>query len=170
MRARARVSALFPPWMIHPNTSGVPSIFTLRPPPPQYTPRPVARSVAARGPAGTSPCCPPVAAVTATEHDRRTQLALWVGGRGEIEFAMGNERGKGVILGAGQFEEGVWTHLAVSVEGRKVCCLCADVNRNPRNRATASWCLSFAARCLISLASRGTAISPVLLPCPGLTY
>lgn len=33
---------------------------------------------------------------------------------------MGNERGKGVILGAGQFQEGVWTHLGVSVEGRKV--------------------------------------------------
>lgn len=65
-----------------------------------------------------------MAAVTATEHDRRTQLALWVGGRGEIEFAMGNERGKGVILGAGQFQEGVWTHLAVSVEGRKVRCGC----------------------------------------------
>ncbi|CAM9358684.1 unnamed protein product, partial [Hapterophycus canaliculatus] len=81
---------------------------------------PYSYSVAARGPAGTSPCCPPVMAATATEADRRTQLALWVDGRGEIEFAMGNERGKGVILGAGHFQEGVWTHLAVSVEGRKV--------------------------------------------------
>ncbi|CAM9151445.1 unnamed protein product, partial [Scytosiphon promiscuus] len=81
---------------------------------------PYSYSVAARGPAGTSPVCAPVMATTATEADRRTQLALWVDGRGEIEFAMGNERGKGLVLGAGQFQEGVWTHLAVSVEGRKV--------------------------------------------------
>lgn len=59
-------------------------------------------------------------AATANKDDRRTQLALWVGGRGEIEFAMGNERGKGVFLNAGQFQEGAWTHLAVSMEGRKV--------------------------------------------------
>lgn len=59
-------------------------------------------------------------AMTATKDDRRTQLALWVGGQGEIQFAMGNERGKGVILGAGQCQEGVWTHLAVTMEGRKV--------------------------------------------------
>ena len=77
-------------------------------------------SVAARGAAGASPCCPPMVAMTATKDDRRTQLALWVGGQGEIQFAMGNERGKGVIMEAGQFQEGVWTHLAVSMEGRKV--------------------------------------------------
>lgn len=59
-------------------------------------------------------------AATATEDDRRTQLTLWVGEDGEVKFVMGNERGKGVILGAGQFPEGVWTHLAVSMEGRKV--------------------------------------------------
>lgn len=59
-------------------------------------------------------------ATTATKADRRTQLALWVGGQGAIQFAMGNERGKGVILDAGQCPEGVWTHLAVSMEGRKV--------------------------------------------------
>lgn len=70
-------------------------------------------------------------AATATEADRRTQLALWVDGRGEIEFAMGNERGKGVILDAGQFQEGVWTHLAVSVEGRKVRALLYANTRRP---------------------------------------
>lgn len=37
-----------------------------------------------------------------------------------LHFAMGNDRGKGVLLEAGEFPEGVWTHLAVSVEGRKV--------------------------------------------------
>ncbi|CAN0011735.1 unnamed protein product, partial [Ectocarpus sp. 12 AP-2014] len=81
---------------------------------------PCSFSVAARGAAGTSPCCAPVVAGTTTEDDTRTQLALWVGGRGEIEFSMGNERGKGVFLGAGPFREGMWTHLAVSVEGRRV--------------------------------------------------
>lgn len=59
-------------------------------------------------------------ATTATKTDRRTQLALWVGGQGAIQFAMGNERGKGVILEAGRCPEGLWTHLAVSMEGRKV--------------------------------------------------
>lgn len=77
-------------------------------------------SIAAQGLSGTSPRCAPVPAATATENDRRTQLALWVGGRGEIQFAMGNESGKGVILRAGRFQEETWTHLAVSVEGRKV--------------------------------------------------
>ncbi|CAM9133388.1 unnamed protein product, partial [Laminaria digitata] len=81
---------------------------------------PYSYSVAARGAAGASLCCPPMVAMTATKDDRRTQLALWVGGQGEIQFAMGNERGKGVILGAGQCQEGVWTHLAVTMEGRKV--------------------------------------------------
>lgn len=33
---------------------------------------------------------------------------------------MGNECGKGVLLEGEGFPEGVWTHLAVSVEGRKV--------------------------------------------------
>ncbi|CAM9323533.1 unnamed protein product, partial [Ectocarpus fasciculatus] len=74
---------------------------------------PCSYSVAARGAAGTSLC-------TTAEDDSRTQLALSVGGQGEIEFSMGNERGKGVVLGAGQFQEGVWTHMAVSVEGRTV--------------------------------------------------
>ncbi|CAN0355595.1 unnamed protein product [Ectocarpus sp. 6 AP-2014] len=77
-------------------------------------------SVTARGAAGTSPCCAPVVEGTTTEDDTRTQLALWVGGRGEIEFSMGNERGMGVLIGAGQFREGTWMHLAVSVEGRRV--------------------------------------------------
>ena len=80
-------------------------------------------SVSARGISGESPRCPSVEACTATQDDRRTQLALWVGGRGTLHFAMGNERGKGVLLEGQEFPEGVWTHLAVTMEGRKVCAL-----------------------------------------------
>lgn len=54
--------------------------------------------------------------------NRRTQLPLWVSEEGGIEFIMGSERDVGVIPAAGLFPEGVWTHLVVSVEGRKVSC------------------------------------------------
>ncbi|CAM9379273.1 unnamed protein product, partial [Sphacelaria rigidula] len=81
---------------------------------------PYSYSVSARGLSGESPRCPSVESCTATQDDRRTQLALWVGGRGTLHFAMGNERGKGVLLEGQEFPEGVWTHLAVTMEGRKV--------------------------------------------------
>lgn len=77
-------------------------------------------SVAARGLSGESHRCPSVETCTATEDERRTQLALWVGGQGTLHFTMGNQRGKGVLLEGEGFPEGVWTHLAVSVEGREV--------------------------------------------------
>lgn len=59
-------------------------------------------------------------ASTATLRDRRTQIALWVDGRGQIQLTMGSKGGRGVSLHGGNFPEGAWTHLAVCVQGRKV--------------------------------------------------
>lgn len=87
-----------------------------------HTAKRISFSVAARGPSGMSPPCAGMVAKAATRDDMRAQLALWVAEEGDIEFIMGNGHGVGVILAAGLFPEGIWTHLAVSMEGRKVSC------------------------------------------------